>query len=158
MLIIAALKKLDLASNRLSEVILIGSPNEQLTFLEGAWRVGWLHQTQRAEPCWESPEWYKVGVVGKDYLSYKKSTLIHRLKKMAAQKGTKSVLDYIRANCPKVSRVRGTVQLETGIASGWRWRRSRRSQRGERQRKEREGQEQGESRARGQRSGPGDLI
>ena len=109
-----------------------------------------------------------MGVVGKDYLSYKKSTLIHRLKKMAAQKGTKSVLDYIRANCPKVSRVLGTDQLETDIdiAPGWRWRRRRRRrwrqrgerQRKERQRKEREGQEQGESRARGQRSGPGDLI
>ena len=98
------------------------------------------------------------GVVEQAHLTCIKSTLNRRLKKMAAQKGTKSVLDYIRANCPKVSRVRGTVQLETGIASGWRWRRSRRSQRGERQRKESEGEEQGESRARGQRSGPGDLI
>ena len=94
----------------------------------------------------------------KVHSTYIKSTLNHRLKKMAAQKGTKSVLDYIRANCPKVSRVLGTVQLETDIAPGWRWRRRRWRQRGERQRKEREGQEQGESRARGQRSGPGDLI
>ena len=104
-----------------------------------------------------------MGVVEKDYFTYIKSTLNHRLKKMAAQKGTKSVLDYIRANCPKVSRVLGTDQLETDIdiAPGWRWRRRRRRrwrQRGERQRKEREGQEQGESRARGQRSGPGDHI
>ena len=30
------------------------------------------------------------------------SILDTRLKKMAAQKGTKSVLDYIRAHCPKV--------------------------------------------------------
>ena len=30
------------------------------------------------------------------------SILDTRLKKMAAQKGTKSVLDYVRANCPKV--------------------------------------------------------
>ena len=92
------------------------------------------------------------------HLTCIKSTLNRRLKKMAAQKGTKSVLDYIRANCPKVSRVQGTVQLETDIAPGWRWRRRRRRQRGERQRKEREGQEQGESRARGQRSGPGDQL
>ena len=31
-----------------------------------------------------------------------KEILDIRLKKMAAQKGTKSVLDYIRAHCPKV--------------------------------------------------------
>jgi len=62
-----ALKKLDLASNRLSEV---------------------------------------PGELG-DCIKLKELSLVEnplsdtRLKKMAAQKGTKSVLDYIRANCPK---------------------------------------------------------
>jgi len=37
----------------------------------------------------------------------------NRLKKMAAQKGTKSVLDYIRANCPK-----GQEGTETGSKGG----------------------------------------
>merc|ERR1712013_883217 len=50
-----------------------------------------------------------MGVPGKlgDCIKLKELSLVEnplsdtRLKKMAAQKGTKSVLDYIRANCPK---------------------------------------------------------
>merc|ERR1712013_41727 len=50
-----------------------------------------------------------MGVPGElgDCIKLKELSLVEnplsdtRLKKMAAQKGTKSVLDYIRANCPK---------------------------------------------------------